>query len=127
MKSVFRSFCRPASYLTTLVSHSRATSLTFLSHAHIVRHMQRFGGIVQAGTYRTICIQARMQTEVTPAVCTILITTREPPASSRSSPTFPLMTCVWAACPDPLMDPYSLAKHTYIRPHAHVRAQTYMI
>lgn len=33
MKSVFRSFCRPASYLTTLVSHSSATSRTH-THTH---------------------------------------------------------------------------------------------
>lgn len=77
---------------------------------------------MKAGPYRTVCIQARMQTEVTPAVCTILIATREPPTFSKSSPTFPLMTCVWAACPDPLMDPYSLAKHTlFTHLHKNIR------
>ena len=121
MKSVFRSVCRPASYLTTLVSHSTATSLTSLTHALL------FGGIVKACTYRTICIQA--STRTLKSQQTYAGPPPPPPkpsTSSSSSPSFPSMTCVWAACPDPLMDPppSCLEKHPDC---SHACTQTYVL
>lgn len=99
MKSVFRSDCGLANYLTALVSHSTTTSLTFLmygTHKHCYLEALCIHTLTHIWLYvsRHACRPDPHQ-----QTCTSLKT------SSSSALIFPLMICDWATGPGSLKDP----------------------